>query len=259
MSKDYVSDQAKTGDGVHAAGERLRRAAAAGEPVVALTGAGVSAESGIPTFRGQGGLWRGFSPEELATPGAFRRSPDTVWEWYHWRRRLVLEAQPNPAHEALAALEKAHERFTLITQNVDGLHQRAGSQRVIELHGNVHYVRCTECGRVAPLTEDADGVVRCDACDGLGRPHIVWFGEMLPEEPWQTAYAAALEAAVMLVVGTSAAVYPAAGLVELAADRGADVVEINPEATALSPQATWTIREPAGVALPRLLAEAALL
>lgn len=241
-----------------AAADRLSRAVPGDEPIVALTGAGVSAESGIPTFRGPGGLWKGFRAEELATPEAFRRDPGTVWEWYHWRRRLVLEAEPNPAHEALATLEKVHRRFTLVTQNVDRLHQRAGSERVWELHGNLHEVRCTECGVVAPLNPDAEGIVSCEACGGLGRPHIVWFGEMLPEVPWQRAYAAAMEAAVLLVIGTSAAVYPAAGLVELAARGGAVVIEVNPAETALSSQATWTIRLPAGVALPRMLAEAGI-
>lgn len=243
---------------IKAAAGRLRRAVEGDELIVALTGAGVSAESGVPTFRGQDGLWQGFRAEELATPEAFRRHPAKVWEWYHWRRRLVLGAVPNQAHKALAALEKAHRPFTLITQNVDGLHQRAGSGRVLELHGNLHEVRCTQCGRVAPLDADAEGIVPCPTCGAPGRPHIVWFGELLPEEPWQKAYAAASEAAVFLVVGTSAAVYPAAGLVELAAERGAALIEINPAETALSPRATWTIRQPAGGALPLLLAEAGI-
>ena len=241
---------------IEAAGARLREAVDKGEPIAALTGAGVSAESGIPTFRGAGGFWEGFRAEDLATPEACRDNPEKVWEWYHWRRRFVLDASPNPAHRALAALERVHPRFTLITQNVDGLHQRAGSQRVVELHGSLHQMRCLDCGLVAPVPGDAEGVMRCAACGGVCRPHIVWFGELLPEEEWRRAYAAALGARVMLVAGTSAAVYPAAGLVEVAADRGADVIEVNPEETALSWRATWAIREPAGAAVPKLLAAA---
>lgn len=265
------------------AAKGLRTAIKRGCPVVALTGAGVSAESGIPTFRGAGGLWQGYRAEELATPEAFQRDPAKVWEWYHWRRGLVLEAQPNPAHEALAELERVHEPFTLITQNVDGLHQRAGSRRVVELHGNIHHARCTVCEHVVPLgehtrdhpDEDGDGpgadssgahgpaadssravepgLVACARCGARARPHIVWFGEVLPEQPWQEAHVAAASAAVLLVVGTSAAVYPAAGLVDVTAAAGGAVVEINPEQTALSSRATFSLREPAGVALPTLL------
>lgn len=253
----------------------LRAAIDDAQPIAALTGAGVSAESGIPTFRGAGGLWQGYRAEELATPEAFQRDAAKVWEWYHWRRGLVLEAEPNPAHEALAELERVHEPFTLITQNVDGLHQRAGSRRVVELHGNIHHARCTDCGHVAPLRDDAPGadgsdgadgadgadrhgIVACDRCGAWTRPHIVWFGEMLPEQPWQEAHVAAASAAVLLVVGTSAAVYPAAGLVDVTATAGGAVVEVNPEQTALSSRATFSLREPAGVVLPTLLREAGI-
>lgn len=265
----------------------LQDAVRAGRPVAALTGAGVSAESGIPTFRGAGGLWRGFRAEELATPGAFQRDPAKVWEWYTWRRSLVLEAEPNDAHLALAVLERAHDRFTLITQNVDGLHQRAGSRRVVELHGNIHHARCLDCRHVGALPvpkgaaeagtggfddgappegsrkdvrsgDDADGIPRCVRCGGATRPHIVWFGETLPEEPWRQAYAAAAGAAVLLVVGTGAAVYPAAGLVDVTLAGGGAAVEVNPQVTDASERVTWIIREPAGKSLPELLRRAGL-
>lgn len=250
--------EGKVNASIKAAAARLRQVVDAGQSIAVMTGAGVSAESGIPTFRGAGGFWDGFRAEDLATPEAFRRQPDKVWEWYHWRRRFVLEAEPNPAHEALAALEAACPEFTLITQNVDGMHQRAGSQRVVELHGSLHQTRCLDCGRIASVDEDADGVVRCGICGGVARPHIVWFGEVLPEDAWRQAVAASAQAALMLVVGTSAQVYPAAGLVELAAEAGAAIVEVNPEPSALSSLATWAIRLPAGEALPQLLEEASV-
>lgn len=246
-------------DVIRQAAARLRRAVDEGEPVAALTGAGVSVESGIPTFRGGGGaFWAGFRSEDLATPEAFRRHPEKVWEWYHQRRQFVMSAQSNPAHKALAALEAVHPHFTLITQNVDGLHQRAGSKRVVELHGSLHQKRCLDCGLISPIPPDAEGVMYCDLCGGVARPHIVWFGEMLPPHAWRQAEEAAARAGVMLVVGTSAQVYPAAGLVEIAAAAGADVIEVNPEPSALAWLARWAIRLPAGQALPQLMRAAGL-
>lgn len=259
----------------------LRGAIDKGEPIAALTGAGVSAESGIPTFRGSGGLWRGFRAEELATPQAFRQHPERVWAWYLWRRGLVLDARPNPAHDGLAALERHHSPFTLITQNVDGLHQRAGSRLVVELHGNIHHARCTGCGHVGPLGDNVGagetvtdveaapeiaqtknahtaGIPSCERCGAGTRPHIVWFGEQLPEQPWRQAYAAAATASLLLVVGTSAAVYPAAGLVDVTLAGGGSVIEINPEETDVSGKVSWSVRDAAGVALPALLQEAGL-
>lgn len=170
----------------------------------------------------------------------------------------MLNAAPNAAHKALAALEAAHPHFMLITQNVDGLHQRAGSRQVVELHGSLHQMRCLECSGISPIPPDADGVMRCRVCGGVARPHIVWFGELLPEEAWRQAEAAAARAGVMLVVGTSAQVYPAAGLIQRAAAAGADVAEINPEPSALAALSRWALRLPAGEALPRLLREAGL-
>ncbi len=190
--------------------------------VAALTGAGVSAESGIPTFRGHGGLWRGRDPMSLATPGAFARDPAAVWEFYNWRRDLVARAEPNPAHQALVRLAEIVRRFSHITQNVDRLHHRAGSLDVVELHGNFTEVRCTDCDRASDRSGESLPVLpRCGACGGLLRPAVVWFGEALPPEAWDLAEQAIRDADVLLVVGTSAVVYPAAGLATLAPSPGA--------------------------------------
>lgn len=242
------------------AGALLRQAMDSWSPVAVLTGAGISAESGVPTFRGPDGLWCGFRPEELATPAAFARHPERVWEWYHWRRRLVLAAMPNAGHRALAALEAvAGDAFTLVTQNVDGLHRLAGSRRLVELHGTLLEARCTRCGRVEPLPPEATGIPRCPACGAMARPNVVWFGESLPADAWARAQRAAETASVFLVIGTSAVVYPAAGLIEIAAASGARVIEVNPEETPLSGLADCVLRERAGVALPALLREAGIL
>ncbi len=223
------------------------------QPLVVLTGAGISAESGVPTFRGEEGLWRDYSPEELATPEAFRRDPDLVWRWYAWRRELIAACRPNAAHETLAEMERALSDVTLITQNVDGLHQAAGSERVLELHGNIWRLRCTRCD---DLTEDhrvplPDLPPRCPTCDGLLRPDVVWFGESLPREILDAAWAAATRCRTMLVVGTSAVVQPAASLPLVALRNGARLVEINPQETPVSEHADVLLREPAGDALPR--------
>jgi len=219
-----------------------------------LTGAGISAESGIPTFRGTGGLWRNFKPEDLATPGAFARDPKLVWEWYDWRRSIVAQAQPNAGHRALVSLAKRVPRLTLITQNVDGLHERAGSENVLRLHGSIWTTRCLECGteRIddrVPLPELAP---KC-SCGGLMRPGVVWFGEGLPVDVWRNAEQAARNADVLLVVGTSAAVYPAASLVPIAAGAGATIIEINPDETPISGLVTHSLRGRAAELLPRLI------
>ncbi|HID10492.1 MAG TPA: NAD-dependent deacylase [Candidatus Latescibacteria bacterium] len=196
--------------------------------VAVLTGAGISAESDIPTFRGPKGIWREVDPEEVATPEAFRRDPVRVWRWHREMRRLVLRARPNPAHRALAELERACEEFTLITQNVDGLHWRAGSTRVVEVHGNILRDRCSRCGKVLeePRFWELDAPPRC-RCGGLFRPDVVWFGEPLPREAWEEAERAAEQCEAFLSVGTSASVYPAALLPRMAKEAGAYVVEVN--------------------------------
>jgi NAD-dependent deacetylase len=233
---------------------RARERLAVADRVAVLTGAGISAESGIPTFRGDGGLWRNFRAEDLATPEAFEQNPKLVWEWYDWRRGIVAQAEPNPGHFALAKLERAVPHFTLITQNVDGLHDRAGSTGPLKLHGDLWQVRCTRCGyrgvnRQVPLAEIPP---RCD-CGALLRPDIVWFGESLPSDVLQAAWASAEEAELFLVVGTSALVQPAATLPLVAKRRGAFVIEVNPDRTPLSAAADLVLLGPAGEILPQLL------
>jgi NAD-dependent deacetylase len=231
------------------------RALARSQRVVALTGAGVSAESGVPTFRGPGGLWRNYRPEDLATPEAFARDPALVWEWYQWRQGIVAGCQPNPGHLALVEMEAEWPDFTLVTQNVDGLHRRAGSRRLLELHGNLTQARCTREGRVVDLPR-ARGLPRCP-CGALLRPHVVWFGEALDPQILEAAFQASRTCQVFLSIGTSALVAPASTLPLLAHERGAVVVEINPQPTAL-PAACLDVvlRGPSGEILPRLLAEA---
>jgi NAD-dependent protein deacetylase/lipoamidase len=257
--------------------------------VTVLTGAGVSAESGIPTFRGSQGLWKQFRAEELATPEAFARDPKLVWEWYDWRRHLIAEAKPNAGHHALAAIEARVPKFTLITQNVDDLHERAGSRNVLHVHGSIWTVRCTECGfeqvdKRVPLPEipplhrcdtgrQAVGVAQAsgpvlasvrapkrhtgqEACAtrNLLRPGVVWFGESLPQNIWAAAENAASEADVFLVIGTSAIVYPAAGLARVAKAGGARVVEINAAETPLTALADESLQGASGEVLPSLIA-----
>lgn len=222
--------------------------------VAALTGAGISAESGIPTFRGPGGLWRQRRPETLATPEAFRADPKLVWEWYDWRRGIIAAAQPNAGHRALAELEARVPSFTLITQNVDGLHDRAGSGRILKVHGDIWMLRCLGCGverrdERVPLPEVPP---RCQ-CGGLLRPGVVWFGEALPVRVLEEAEEAAGRAEVFLVIGTSAVVYPAAGLAPLARSSGARVIEINIEDTPLSPGVDCALRGPSSELLPQLI------
>jgi len=239
----------------------LRKALAAAESVAVLTGAGISAESGIPTFRGPGGLWRNYFPQDLATPEAFARDPRLVWEWYDWRRGLIAKAEPNAGHRALAELERhkteapqGRGSFTLITQNVDGLHDRAGSRNIVKLHGDIWMVRCMGCGIEArnervPLAEIPP---RCQ-CGALLRPGVVWFGEPLPQDEWTRADRASRSAQVFMVIGTSAVVYPAAGLAEMARASGGKLAVINPEPTPLDLFADFVLTGKAGEILPRLL------
>jgi len=222
--------------------------------VAALTGSGISAESGVPTFRGKEGLWKEFRAEELATPEAFARDPRLVWEWYDWRRGIIGACRPNPGHEVLARWEKRFPGFVLVTQNVDGLHRLAGSDRVLELHGNIWEMRCTVEGTV---TENRDSPLselppHCPACGAPLRPNVVWFGEMLPAETLQEAYAASASCDLMFVVGTSAFVQPAGSLPLLAAERGAMIIEINPDITPLTESADFSFREKSGEILPMI-------
>ena len=223
--------------------------------VTVLTGAGISAESGVPTFReAQTGLWSRYNPEDLATPQAFRRDARLVWEWYSWRRELVSRAVPNAGHIALAVLEIRFPQFTLITQNVDGLHQRAGSKLVIELHGNIQRTRCFEENILVDSWPDTNEVPpRCPYCSGLLRPDVVWFGESLPPRALEAAWKAADHCQVFLSIGTSSLVEPAASLPHVAIQAGATLVEINPQPTPLTPLADFALQQPAGVALPELL------
>jgi NAD-dependent deacetylase len=220
--------------------------------VVAFTGAGVSAESGVPTFRGAGGLWEGQRFEEVASPRAFYQDPAKVWRFYEERRRDLTVVRPNPAHLVLAAWQDRFPRYTLVTQNVDGLHQAAGARQVLELHGSIWRVRCVGCGRereerTVPLAKLPP---LCAECGAMERPAVVWFGEFLPENVMASAMAAIETCEVLVVVGTSAVVYPAAGLVEVAATAGATVIEVNPEASAQAYLAGVTLRGPAGQLLP---------
>lgn len=232
--------------------ERARKLLREAESVTVLTGAGVSAESGVPTFRGAGGLWKQFRPTDLATPKAFARSPELVWEWYGWRRSVIANIEPNAAHYSLADLERRATRFTLITQNVDGLHHRAGSKSVLEIHGSIWQLRCTHCARewtdrsvplaLPPLCE----------CGELARPGVVWFGENLPANIWSAAQQATTSCDVFIVVGTSAVVYPAAGLVPLARASGAKIIEINLETTPVSGLIDTVLTGRAGEILPQI-------
>ncbi|SPF40073.1 NAD-dependent protein deacylase [Syntrophobacter sp. SbD1] len=222
--------------------------------VTVLTGAGISAESGVPTFRGEGGLWKQFRAVDLATPEAFSRNPKLVWEFYNWRRELLAPLSPNPGHFALAEIERRVPHFTLITQNIDGLHEKAGSCNIIELHGNIWKVRCTRCQRVlddrrVPLPE----MPACESCGSLLRPHVVWFGEMLEPQVLNAAYEAIGNSDLMIVTGTSGTVQPAASMGVQAKRNGASVAEINFEPTPLSNLYDISILGKSGEILPQLL------
>lgn len=236
--------------------ERLLERLRAAEHVVALTGAGISAESGLPTFREQQtGLWARYRPEELATPEAFARQPELVWQWYEWRRSLVAAAEPNAGHLALVALERQAPRFTLITQNVDGLHERAGSRDVVELHGRITRSKCSAEDRIVDAWPETNDVPpRCPSCGAPLRPDVVWFGEPLPEEALRRAVDAASDCDVFLSIGTSGVVFPAASLLPLAARTGAAVAVINtrPQEGAPVPGA-FSLLGPAAAMLPALL------
>jgi NAD-dependent deacetylase len=227
----------------------------AAKDVAVLTGAGVSAESGVPTFReAQTGLWVRYDPQELATPEAFSRNPGIVWEWYTWRRKLIARSKPNPGHYALVDMEQRFSRFSLITQNVDSLHQLAGSKTVINLHGNIQLTKCSQEGiQVEKWVDTGEIPPRCPNCGGLLRPDVVWFGEALPPGAFKEASQVSQNCDLFLSIGTSGVVEPAASLPYLALEHGAVVVEINPSETPLTSSATYAFQGASGQVLPALV------
>jgi len=224
-------------------------------PWIALTGAGISADSGIPTFRGPDGLWRRYRPEDLATPEAFRRNPRLVWEWYRWRMEIVFKARPNAGHAALKRLEDLGILECVITQNVDGLHQLAGNRCVIELHGSIRRVRCTSCSYRAELSEPPKEIPpRCPRCGALLRPDVVWFGEPIPSQALSKALELCERAAGIIVVGTSGVVMPAGAMPHIVKSRGGYVIEVNIEPSAITSIADVFVRGRASEALPQIVA-----
>lgn len=229
--------------------ENLKKA----KSVVFFTGAGISAESGIPTFRGKDGIWNKLKPEELANFDAFMRNPEMVWEWYNHRKKIIHNSQPNAGHLTIAEMQNYFSEVTVVTQNIDNLHRRAGSKIVYELHGNIERNFCVDCKKF--VNEELDfsrGIPRCD-CGGLIRPDVVWFGEMLPEQQFSASEKAAMNSNIFFVVGTSAVVYPAAGLIYTAKYSGSVIVEINIEETELSSHADYSFFGKAGEILPKIL------
>lgn len=234
--------------------EKLLTLARQARRVAVLTGAGVSAESGVPTFRGENGIWRKMDPQELASLTAFMRNPELVWEWYNYRKKVVNEVQPNPGHFALVMMEKYYANFTLITQNVDDLHRRAGSENILELHGNITRSYCLNCKTYysdIKVTEFPQAP-RCQ-CGGLIRPDVVWFGEMLPQREIKLAAEAARKSELFFSIGTTAEVQPAGSLPIEALENGAYVVEINPDPTVISDHVHECVRGKSGVILPKLI------
>lgn len=233
---------------------RLKERLASAQAIVVLTGAGISADSGVPTFRGTDGLWRTYRAEDLATPEAFERDPRLVWEWYNWRREVLSTKKPNDAHDALAQLEARTERFQLVTQNVDGLHRDAGSRKLSEIHGNIWIVRCTVCRHMFDNRDIPIQILpKCHDCHGLLRPHIVWFGESLVDEDLRQSYAALRSCSLCLIIGTSGLVYPAAGFASVAKESGAFVAEINLDPTPQSALVDVSLQGRAKDIVPLLL------
>ena len=227
------------------------------QSIFVLTGAGISAESGIPTFRGANGLWKNYSVTDLATPQAFTRNPQLVWDWYRWRQDLISKAKPNAAHQAIVKLEQKFKNFLLLTQNIDNLHRRAGSQNVLELHGNIFRTRCLKCGDL--LDDHTSHVLnktlpKC-RCGGLLRPDVVWFGETIPQDTWNQSLEFLNTADVALICGTSGVVFPAAAIPEIAKTSNTRTVEVNLEPTPLSSIVDIALHGKAGEILPELVAQ----
>lgn len=237
--------------------DKARDAIAQAYKIIVFTGAGISAESGVPTFREAGGLWDQFKAEDFATPEAFTRHPQKVWEWYRFRRNLARKAEPNPGHYAVARLEQTHDDVMVATQNIDNLHTRAGSKKVIELHGNIMHSYCMDCGYLADesSSELPGEVPTCprQGCDGLMRPKVVWFGEQLDPHNLEHSFQFASEADCCIVIGTSGLVYPAAQIPFLCRRNDATVIEINPEPSAISPIVDYMLRGQAGEIMPLLI------
>lgn len=233
--------------------KKIKQAITTAQSLTALTGAGISAESGIPTFRDRGGIWEKFDPQQVATPEAFQRDPKFVWEWYTLRMKACAHAKPNPGHFALAELERRIPNFWLITQNIDNLHEEAGSRKLTELHGNIRRTRCLKCGSIRKWSETPEELPpRCEACGGILRPDVVWFGELL--DPAAVARAeAACNTELFLIIGTSGEVWPAAGFAHQAKSLGALVIEINTQATALSEIADLSLIGKSGEILRELI------
>lgn len=236
--------------------EKARKLLTSAKYLVILAGAGLSQESGIPTFRGADGLWRQFRAEELATPYAFQRNPELVWEWYCWRRGIIARAEPNLAHYAIVELEKRYEQFMLITQNVDGLHREAGSKKFIEIHGCIWESRCVDCHYVIEDREtDHTKIQPCKKCGGRIRPNVVWFGEAIPDMNLRKSIYSAQNCDLMLVVGTSGYVQPAASFPFHAKQNNAKVIDVNIEPTPISEIADVFLQGKAGEILPELIKE----
>ncbi len=232
--------------------EKLKNA----ESIMFFSGAGISAESGIPTFRGENGIWKKLKPEELANFNAFMRNPDMVWEWYQYRRKIISDAGPNNGHKAIADFEKYYREVSVVTQNIDNLHRRAGSNKIYELHGNIERNYCVDCETFYyEIPHDSKEALKCDKCGGLIRPDVVWFGEMLPQDVFAMAEKKASEADICFIVGTSAVVYPAAYIPFTARSGGAYLVEINIEPTEISNSVDYSIMGKAGDTLPAILKE----
>ena len=248
--------------------EEAKELLASADTVSVLSGAGVSAESGVPTFRGEDGLWKSYAPEDLATPHAFRRDSRLVWEWYDWRRGKIRACKPNPGHEALAKFALGSRNVRIVTQNVDGLHEEAARKASegsdpspaipLELHGSIFRVRCTSCTYKVPhrdpiSTENIEDLPKCPVCGSLLRPDIVWFGESLDADILSEAFRVAQSSQVCLVVGTSALVQPAASVPLATRDSGGRIIEVNPTETPLTPMASVSLRGASGEVLPSLL------
>jgi NAD-dependent deacetylase len=234
--------------------KEARRAYIDASSVCVLTGAGVSAESGIPTFRGEGGLWNNYRAEDLATPDAFERDPQLVWNWYQWRRGIIRGCAPNDGHFAIREIEETKEIFLLITQNVDGLHRRSGSRKIVEMHGNIWDVKCTSCEEILSREEDFLSLPpKCEGCGGLLRPNVVWFGESIPRKVLDSSLSALNFCDLLIVAGTSGRVQPAASFAEIASRNGARVIEVNIDREAGGKYVDYFLMGKSGELLPRLI------